>query len=89
VKILPGQEYWYSCERGGPQVSLGTSLGTTIVPLHVSTDRPLRGHIRRPKGTILEASVSIDKMVDISESTYVWRSEGHGTIGKRFVWLTV
>jgi hypothetical protein len=60
-----------------------------MVPLHVSTDRPLRGHIRRPKAAICEASVSIDKMVDIPESEDVWCSEGHGTIGKRFVWLTV
>ena len=60
-----------------------------MVPLHVSTDRPRRGHIRRPKPAIREASVSVDKMADISESADVWRSEGPGTIGKRFVWLTV
>ncbi len=60
-----------------------------MVPLHVSTDRPHRGHIRRPKPAILEASVSIDKMADISESEDVWRSDGSRTIGKRFVWQTV
>jgi hypothetical protein len=62
-----------------------------MVPLHVSTDRPrkmLRGHIRRPKPAIYEASVSVsvDTMADISESVDVRRSDGSMRTEKRFVW---
>jgi hypothetical protein len=60
-----------------------------MVPPHVSTDRPrktLRGHIRRPKHAIVEASVSVDKMEDILGSIDVWRSDGSRAIEKRFVW---
>jgi hypothetical protein len=59
-----------------------------MVPLHVSMDRPRktsRGHIRRPKPAIYEASVSVDTMADISESIDVRRSDGSMRIGKRFV----
>jgi hypothetical protein len=60
-----------------------------MVPLDVSTDRRLktsRGHIGRPKPAILEASVSVDTMVDISGSIGVTRSDGSMRIKKRFVW---
>ena len=63
-----------------------------MVPLRVSTDRPrktLRGHIRRPKPAIVEASVSVDTMADIPESIDVQRSDGYVRIEKRFVWSTV
>jgi hypothetical protein len=66
-----------------------TNLGTIMVPLRVSTDRPRktsRGHNRRPKPAILKASVSVDTMADISESIDVWRSDGSMRIGKWFVW---
>ena len=63
-----------------------------VVPLHVSTDRPRktsRGHIRRPKPAIYEASVSVDTMADILESIDVRRTDGSMRIEKRFVWWTV
>ncbi len=55
-------------------------------------DRPRktsRGHIRRPKPAIVEASVSVDTMADILESIDVQRSDGLMRIEKRFVWYTV
>ena len=60
-----------------------------MVPLHVSTDRPrktLRGHIRRPKPAIVEASVSVNTIADISGSIDELRSDGSRAIEKRFVW---
>ena len=60
-----------------------------VVPLHVSTDRPRktsRGHIRRPKPAIYEASVSVDTMADIWKSIDVRRSDGSMRIEKRFMW---
>ncbi len=62
------------------------------MPLRVSTDRPhktSRGHIRRPKPAIVEASVSVNTMADIPESINVRRSDCSMWIEKPFVWYTV